>query len=189
MYSWRMYAQVPVSSEHGESVTSNDVLAIVRTPALAVLMVGLEVVGMARALSGALATDCAAPCPTPRIGLLSLCAASDEATEIHDDVALFQAILAALNKIPPTHGKTPEQIDIAVRQLVSKAITTDGGIIDIFAAAGIKKPDISILDDRFLAEVRGLKNKNVAAELLEKLLKDKIKNPLQTQPGAEPGVQ
>jgi hypothetical protein len=69
-----MYAQVPVSSEHGESVTSNDVLAIVRTPALAVLMVGLEVVGMARALSGALATDCAAPCPTPRIGLLSLCA-------------------------------------------------------------------------------------------------------------------
>jgi type I restriction enzyme R subunit len=130
---------------------------------------------MARALSGALATDCAAPCPTPRIGLLSLCAASDEATEIHDDVALFQAILAALNKIPPTHGKTPEQIDIAVRQLVSKAITTDGGIIDIFAAAGIKKPDISILDDRFLAEVRGLKHKNVAAELLEKLLKDEIK--------------
>lgn len=105
----------------------------------------------------------------------SLCAASDEATEIHDDVALFQAILAALNKIPPTHGKTPEQIDIAVRQLVSKAITTDGGIIDIFAAAGIKKPDISILDDRFLAEVRGLKHKNVAAELLEKLLKDEIK--------------
>ena len=105
----------------------------------------------------------------------SLCAASDEATEIHDDVALFQAIQAALNKQNPANRKTPEQIDAAVRQLVSKAITTDGQIIDIFTASGLKKPDISILDDRFLAEVRGLKHKNVAAELLEKLLKDELK--------------
>jgi type I restriction enzyme, R subunit len=105
----------------------------------------------------------------------SLCAASDEATEIHDDVALFQAIQAALNKQNPASRKTPEQIDAAVRQLVSKAITTEGQIIDIFTASGLKKPDISILDDRFLAEVRGLKHKNVAAELLEKLLKDELK--------------
>lgn len=69
----------------------------------------------------------------------------------------------------------PEQIDAAIRQLVSKAITTDGQVIDAFTAAGLPKPDISILSDQFLSEVRGLKHKNVAAELLEKLLKDELK--------------
>ena len=105
----------------------------------------------------------------------ALCAASDEATEMRDDVSFFQAIQAALNKQSPRNGKTPEQIDAAVRQLVSKAITTEGQVIDIFTAAGLPKPDISILSDQFLAEVRGLKYKNVAAELLEKLLKDELK--------------
>jgi len=105
----------------------------------------------------------------------ALCAASDEATEIRDDVSFFQAIQAALNKQSGGSRKSPEQIEAAVRQLVSKAITTDGQIIDVFTAAGLPKPDISILDDRFLAEVRGLKHKNVAAELLEKLLKDELK--------------
>ena len=105
----------------------------------------------------------------------ALCAASDEATEIRDDVALFQAIQAALNKKDSGNRKTPEQIDAAVRQLVSKAITTDGQVIDVFTAAGLKKPDIGILSPQFLAEVRGLKHKNVAAELLEKLLKDELK--------------
>jgi type I restriction enzyme R subunit len=105
----------------------------------------------------------------------ALCAASDEATEIRDDVALFQAIQAALNKQHSGNRKTPEQIDAAIRQLVSKAITTDGQVIDVFTAAGLPKPDISILSDGFLAEVRGLKHKNVAAELLEKLLKDELK--------------
>ncbi len=66
----------------------------------------------------------------------ALCAASDEATEIRDDVALFQAIQAALNKQSSGNRKTPEQIDAAVRQLVSKAITTDGQVIDVFTAAG-----------------------------------------------------
>jgi type I restriction enzyme R subunit len=105
----------------------------------------------------------------------ALCAASDEATEIRDDVSYFQALQAALNKQSNAQAKTPEQIDAAVRQLVSKAITTDGQIIDVFTAAGLPKPDISILSDGFLAEVRGLKHKNVAAELLEKLLKDELK--------------
>jgi len=58
----------------------------------------------------------------------------------------------------------PQQIDAAIRQLVSSAITTDGQVIDVFTAAGLPKPDISILSDQFLAEVRGLKHKNVAAE-------------------------
>ena len=106
----------------------------------------------------------------------ALCAASDEATAIRDDVSFFQALQAALNKQSSNNKKTPEQIDAAIRQLVSTAITTDGQVIDVFTAAGLPTPDIGILDDRFLAEVRGLKHKNVAAELLEKLLKDELKS-------------
>jgi type I restriction enzyme R subunit len=105
----------------------------------------------------------------------ALCAASDAATEIRDDVSFFQALQAALSKQSSTNRKTPEQIDAAIRQLVSKAITTEGQVIDVFTAAGLPKPDISILSDQFLAEVRGLKHKSVAAELLEKLLKDELK--------------
>jgi type I restriction enzyme R subunit len=105
----------------------------------------------------------------------ALCAASDEATAIRDDVSFFQALQAALFKQISSTSKTPEQIDAAIRQLVSKAITTDGQVIDVFTAAGLPKPDISILSDQFLAEVRGLKHKNVAAELLEKLLKDELR--------------
>lgn len=75
----------------------------------------------------------------------ALCAASDEATEIRDDVSYFQALQAALNKQSPNSRKTPEQIDAAVRQLVSKAITTNGQVIDVFTAAGLPKPDIGIL--------------------------------------------
>ncbi len=105
----------------------------------------------------------------------ALCAASEEATEIRDDVSFFQAVQAALNKQFGGNRKTPEQIDAAVRQLVSRAITTDGQVIDVFTAAGLPRPDISILSDQFLAEVRGLKHKNVAAELLEKLLMNEIK--------------
>jgi type I restriction enzyme, R subunit len=94
----------------------------------------------------------------------ALCAASDEATAIRDDVSFFQAIQAALNKQQSPHGrKSPEQIDAAVRQLVSKAITTEGQVIDVFTAAGLPKPDIGILSDEFLAEVRGLQHKNVAS--------------------------
>ena len=105
----------------------------------------------------------------------ALCAASDAATGIRDDVSFFQTLQAALNKQSSNNRKTPEQIDAAIRQLVSKAITTEGQVIDVFTAAGLPKPDISILSDQFLAEVRGLKHKNVAAELLEKLLKDELK--------------
>ncbi len=105
----------------------------------------------------------------------ALCAASDEATQTRDDVSFFQAIQAALAKQNTGSRKTPEQIEAAVRQLVSRAITTEGQVIDVFTAAGLPKPDISILSDQFLTEVRGLKYKNVAAELLAKLLKDELK--------------
>jgi type I restriction enzyme R subunit len=110
----------------------------------------------------------------------ALCAASDEATEIRDDVSFFQALQAALNKQSSKSGKSPEQIDAAIRQLVSKAISTEGEVIDVFAAAGLKTPNIGILDDKFLAEVRGLKHKNVAAELLELKIRSK-RNLVQSQ--------
>ena len=105
----------------------------------------------------------------------ALCAASEEAIELRDHIAFFQLLKAALTKPVGNGHKSPEQLDAAVRQLVSKAIVADNGIIDVFTAAGLKKPDISILSDQFLAEIRGLKHKNVAAELLAKLLKDEIK--------------
>ena len=116
----------------------------------------------------------------------ALCAGSHEATEIRDGVCFFQTIQAALSKQSTNNQKTPEQIEAAIRQLVSKAITTEGQVIDVFTAAGLPKPDISILSDQFLAEIRGLKYKNVAAELLVKLLKDELKvrskrNLVQTQ--------
>jgi len=106
----------------------------------------------------------------------ALCAATDEAKEIRDDIAFFQAVRAQIAKTGV--GGTPRdpaEMDVAIRQLVDRAIMAEDGVIDVFTAAGLKKPDISILSDQFLAEVRGLKHKNVAAELLAKLLKDEVK--------------
>ena len=104
----------------------------------------------------------------------ALSAATEATIAIRDEVAFLQAVKAALMKSVGSSTKTPDQLDGAIRQLVSGAITTDGKIIDVFTAAGLPKPDISILSDQFLAEVRGLKHKNVAAELLAKLLKGEI---------------
>jgi type I restriction enzyme R subunit len=104
----------------------------------------------------------------------ALCAAHDEAIRIRDDISFFQAVRAALAK-PSGERMVGEDLDQAVRQLVSKAIIASDQVIDVFSAAGLKKPDISVLSDEFLAEVRGLKHKNVAAELLAKLLGGEIK--------------
>jgi type I restriction enzyme R subunit len=104
----------------------------------------------------------------------ALCAGTDEAIAIRDDIGFFQQIKIALAK-PRSPRKTTEELVHAVRQLVAKAIAPEGEIIDVFQAAGLKQPDISILSDQFLAEVRGLKYRNVAAELLAKLLGDEIK--------------
>jgi type I restriction enzyme, R subunit len=104
----------------------------------------------------------------------ALCAASDDARRIRDDVSFFQAVRAALAK-PAGERKSDEELDAAVRQLVSRAVAASDEVIDIFSAAGLKRPDISILSDEFLEEVRHLEHKNVAAELLRKLLADEIK--------------
>ncbi|GAB4574675.1 MAG: type I restriction endonuclease subunit R [Anaerolineae bacterium] len=98
----------------------------------------------------------------------------EKALEIRDDVAFFQAVKSVLNKSVGVDRRSPEEIDHAIRQIVSKAVASDE-VIDIFAAAGLKKPDISILSDEFLAEVRGLPQRNLAVEMLRKLLEGEIK--------------
>jgi type I restriction enzyme R subunit len=103
----------------------------------------------------------------------ALAVPADEAIAIRDDVGFYQAVRAALAKSVAGERKTDEHLDHAIRQIVSQAIVSDE-VIDIFAAAGLKKPDISILSDEFLAEVRGLPQRNVAVELLRKLLAGEI---------------
>ncbi len=97
----------------------------------------------------------------------------EDAIAARDDISFFQAVRAALAKTSGS-GRDPEDLDHAVRQLVSKAVSSTE-IVDIFAAAGLKSPDISILSDEFLAEVRGMPQKNLALELLKRLLNDEIK--------------
>jgi type I restriction enzyme R subunit len=97
-----------------------------------------------------------------------------EALRIRDEVEFFQAVRSVLAKRVPSDAKTEEDLDFAVRQIVSRAVASEG-VVDIFEAAGLKKPDISILSDDFLAEVRGMPHRNLAVELLHKLLSGEIK--------------
>jgi type I restriction enzyme R subunit len=95
------------------------------------------------------------------------------ALRIRDDVAFFQAVKAVLAKRAPAEARPEEDLDHAIRQIISRAVAL-GNVVDIFAAAGLQKPDISILSDEFLAEVRGMPQRNLAVELLQKLLKGEI---------------
>jgi type I restriction enzyme, R subunit len=105
----------------------------------------------------------------------ALAVPADEAIRIRDEVGFFQAVRAGLAKtLGGGTGGSAEDMDAAIRQIVSKAVVSDK-VIDIFAAAGLKKPDISILSDEFLQEVRELPQRNLALELLQKLLNDEIK--------------
>ena len=96
-----------------------------------------------------------------------------EAIHIRDDVAFFQAVRAALSKRMASEAKTDEELDQAVRQIVSRAVAPEG-MLDIFTAAGLDKPDVSILSEEFLAEVRDMRQRNLAVELLQKLLKGEL---------------
>ncbi|MBE2252434.1 MAG: type I restriction endonuclease subunit R [Myxococcus sp.] len=98
----------------------------------------------------------------------------DEAIRIRDDVGFFQAVRTAIAKTSVGDRKASGDLDLAIRQIVSNAIASDQ-VIDIFAAAGLKNPDISILSDQFLSDVRGMQHKNLAVELLRKLLNDEVK--------------
>jgi type I restriction enzyme R subunit len=97
-----------------------------------------------------------------------------EALEIRDEVVFFQTVKAALVKTAATRERSEEDLDHAIRQIVSAAIAPQG-VIDVFEAAGLPKPDISILSDEFMAEVRELPQKNLAVELLQRLLRDELR--------------
>ena len=99
----------------------------------------------------------------------------EQAMDVKEEVAFFQAVKARLAKFDITGtGRTDEDIETAIRQVIDKALVSER-VIDVFDAAGIKKPDISILSEEFLLEVKNMEHKNIALEVLKKLLNDEIK--------------
>ena len=113
----------------------------------------------------------------------------DEALKIRENIAFFQAVQAALVKRAQGDTRSDEELDNAVRQIVSRAVASEE-VVDIFAAAGLKTPDISILSDEFLAEVRDMPHRNLAVELLQKLIRGELsirrnKNVVQARSFAE----
>jgi len=99
---------------------------------------------------------------------------SPVAEVLKDGIAFFQAVKSRINKFTGTGVKSDYEVETAIRQIVDDALSSDG-VIDIFEAAGIKTPSISILSDEFLLEVKNMQQKNVAFELLKKLLNDEVR--------------
>ena len=97
----------------------------------------------------------------------------EEAIRIRDDVNFFQTVRAAFLKKGPSEQRTEEDLDSAIRQIVSKAVASEG-VVNIFAEAGLRNPDISVLSDDFLSEVRGMPHRNLAVELLQKLIRGEL---------------
>lgn len=98
----------------------------------------------------------------------------EQALDVKDEIAFFQAVKARLAKFIRTDSDTNEDMETVIRQVIDKALVTEK-VIDVFDAAGIKKPDISILSEDFLLEVQEMKHKNLAMEVLKKLLRDEVK--------------
>lgn len=99
----------------------------------------------------------------------------EQAMDVKDEVSFFQAVKARLVKFDATgEGKTDEEIETTIRQVIDKALVSEQ-VIDVFDAAGIRKPDISVLSEEFLMELKGMEHKNVALEVLKKLLNDEIR--------------
>jgi len=99
----------------------------------------------------------------------------EQAMDVKEEISFFQAVKARLAKFSSTEqGKSNEELETTIRQVIDNALVADQ-VIDIFDAAGIKKPNISILSEEFLLELRDMKHKNVAMEVLKKLLNDEIK--------------
>jgi type I restriction enzyme R subunit len=105
----------------------------------------------------------------------ALAVPNEEALRVRDEVGFYQAIRAVLAKSALDTRKTQEEMNLAIQQIISRAVASDE-VVDIFAAAGLKKPDLSILSEEFLAEVKGMPHRNLAVELLRKLLSGEIKN-------------
>jgi len=111
---------------------------------------------------------------TALLKAFSLSVPHRKAMDIKEEVGFFQAIKSAIVKNTTISGQYKEELDSVIKQILSKSIVSDR-IVDIFEAAGVNKPDISVLSDKFLIEVKGLKQKNLAFEALKKLLNDEIK--------------
>ena len=107
--------------------------------------------------------------------LFALAMPNLKAVEIREEVAFFQAVKARLIKLASDGGARDIDIESTIRQIVDGAVVSHG-VVDIFDAAGIKKPDISILSEDFLEEIRGMKHQNIALELLKKILNDELKS-------------
>jgi len=105
----------------------------------------------------------------------ALAVPDERALAIRDDIAFFQAVRTAFIKSTVDGERSAEDLDQAIRQILSRAVAASDQVIDIFAAAGLKKPEISIMSDEFLADVKGMPQKNLAIELLRKLLNDELK--------------
>jgi type I restriction enzyme R subunit len=105
----------------------------------------------------------------------ALASASDAARNIREEIGFFQAIRAAMVKTTQSGDRSPVERELAIQQIVSRAVVSTD-IVDIMQAAGIESPDISVLSDEFLAEVRDLKTKNLALEALRKLLNGEIRS-------------
>jgi type I restriction enzyme R subunit len=98
----------------------------------------------------------------------------EEVLAFRDDLAFFQAVRAVLAKRAPGDARPEEELDHAIRQIISRAVVPEG-VVDLFQAAGLKKPDVSILSEEFLLEVQGMPHKNLAVEVLQKLLRGEIR--------------
>ncbi|MDD4150948.1 MAG: type I restriction endonuclease subunit R, partial [Bacteroidales bacterium] len=100
----------------------------------------------------------------------------EQAMDVKDEVSFFQAVKARLSKFDITGaGKSDEEIETAIRQVIDEALVSEQ-VVDVFDAAGIKRPDISILSEEFLMDIKNMKHKNLALETLKKLLNDEIKS-------------
>ena len=97
----------------------------------------------------------------------------EEAIRIRDDVNFFQTVRAAILKKAPSEQRTEGDLDSAIKQIVSRAVASEG-VVNIFAEAGLRNPDISVLSDDFLSEVRGMPHRNLAVELLQKLIRGEL---------------
>ncbi|MBL7083405.1 MAG: type I restriction endonuclease subunit R [Candidatus Aminicenantes bacterium] len=107
--------------------------------------------------------------------VFSIAIPHEQAMDVKDEVSFFQAVKSRLAKFDVTGtGKTDEEMETAIRQVIDKALVTEK-VVDVFDAAGISKPDISVLSEEFLLEVKNMEHKNIALEVLKKLLNDEIK--------------
>ncbi|WP_203289385.1 type I restriction endonuclease subunit R [Metabacillus sp. cB07] len=107
----------------------------------------------------------------------ALCSTEDEAQELNAEIGFFKAVKSGIIKLLPDEAKkkTSSQLDAQINQLISKSVISDE-VVDIYSSLGLENPDISILSDQFLADVRALPQKNLAVELLNRLLQGKVKN-------------